>query len=225
MKAAVTTALIIACASLAIAQTMHRCERDGKISFSDVPCAAGAKATTKAYAPSGGATGTLEMQVAVKTYPVEGRNYDALTASLRARGPQGFHGLAKWRVSYEFTSKRERGLCRVDTVRVTIAGEILMPHWTEASLAQPALQRHWSDYYAALKVHEDGHIQHGRELAVLVKERLLGLGAVPCERLNATAQGEFNRLYANLRNRDAEYDARTGHGATQGAYFRRLPQF
>ena len=56
-----------------------------------------------------------------------------------------------------------------------------MPRWTEESSAPLELQRRWRDYYAALKRHEDGHIQHGRELALLVKERLMGLGAVPCD--------------------------------------------
>ncbi|MBI5912038.1 MAG: DUF922 domain-containing protein [Betaproteobacteria bacterium] len=71
----------------------------------------------------------------------------------------------------------------------------------------------------ALKRHEDGHIQHGRELALLVKERLMGLGVVPCDQMQALAEGEFQRLYGNLKARDQEYDARTNHGATQGTVF------
>jgi hypothetical protein len=38
-----------------------------------------------------------------------------------------------------------------------------------------------------------------------------------CDRLKTLARDESQRLYANLKARDKEYDARTNHGATQGA--------
>jgi hypothetical protein len=38
-----------------------------------------------------------------------------------------------------------------------------------------------------------------------------------CDRLKTLARDESQRLYANLKARDEEYDARTNHGATQGA--------
>jgi predicted secreted Zn-dependent protease len=210
--------------AIAGAQVLHRCERDGRISFSDVPCAAGAKATRKTYTGAA-ASGDLDLQVALKTYDVEGRDYDSLTASLRDRGPRGFHGLASWSVGYETTMAHDGNQCRLTSVRVKISGEILMPQWVDVTAAPLQLQRQWEDYYAALKRHEDGHIQHGRELALLIKERLLSLGTVPCDRIHALAKGEYDRLYTGLKDRDKEYDARTNHGETQGAYFRRPAQF
>lgn len=64
-------------------------------------------------------------------------------------------------------------------------------------------------------LHEDGHIQHGKEFAILLKERLLGLGVVPCAELDARADQTHNTLYSNLQARDAEYDRRTSHGLRQ----------
>lgn len=230
MKKSSLSGALLACLWLAAVNAhaqsqLYRCERDGRISYSDVPCEAGAKASQTTYASSTAATGTLDFQVGVKTYEVVGRDYESLRLSLRARGPSGFHGLAKWRVTYQYTTKRERELCQITTVVVRIAGEILMPHWVDQAKAPAQLQRQWDQYYAALKTHEDGHIQHGRELALLVKERLLGLSAAPCDQMQALAQGEFDRLYGNLRTRDKEYDARTNHGETQGASFRRLREY
>jgi len=201
----------------ALAQ-VYRCDLDGEVAFSDQPCRPGARATRKHY-DTARASGLLDLQVTVTHYPVAGASYDALTRSLSANGPKGFHGLASWRTGYKFTTTRQADRCRIDTVTTHVRGEILMPRWVDETSAPRALQRRWTDYYAALKRHEDGHIQHGRELALLVKERLLGIGSVPCDEVQALAQGEFDRLYRNLKTRDQEYDARTGHGATQGAWF------
>jgi predicted secreted Zn-dependent protease len=209
--------LLCAAATGSHAQT-YRCERDGRIAFSDRPCEAGAKSTRKDYSAAG-ASGVLDLDVAVKHYTVQGRDYPSLLASLNANGPRGYHGIAGWKVGYQYTTKQRRDACQIDSVRVKITGEILMPRWADEQSAPQALQRRWSDYYAALKLHEDGHIQHGRELALLMKEKLMGLGAVPCDRTKGLAQAEFQRLYGNLSARDQEYDARTNHGATQGARF------
>jgi len=210
--------LLLAVANGVQAQ-VYRCERDGKIAFSDRPCETGSRASQKAYATSL-ASGALDLQIAVARYAIQGRDYDSLSRSLRANGPKGFHGFANWNVSYEYTTKRHRDGCQIATVRTKVSGEILMPQWADEQAAPLELQRRWSDYYGALKRHEDGHIQHGRELAQLVNERLMGLGVVPCNQLRVLTQGEFQRLYGNLKARDQEYDARTNHGETQGAVFR-----
>ena len=134
-------------------------------------------ATRKHY-DTASASGLLDLQVTVTHYPVAGASYDALTRSLSANGPKGFHGLASWRTGYKFTTTRQADRCRIDTVTT-----------------------------------------HVRELALLVKERLLGIGSVPCDEVQALAQAEFERLYRHLKTRDRQYDARTGDGATQGAWF------
>lgn len=216
-KAILACLLLFQSAGEALAQ-VYRCEQDGKLAFSDQPCKAGAKASQKDYATSG-AGGTLDLQIAVKHYAVQGRDYASLAQSLKANGPKGFHGLASWKIGFEYTTKKQRDACQVNTVRVKVDGEILMPKWADETAAPLELQQRWTTYYAALKRHEDGHIQHGRELALLVKERLLGLGVVPCDQVQALAAGEFQRLSGNLKARDQEYDARTQHGATQGAQF------
>jgi predicted secreted Zn-dependent protease len=198
---------------------IYRCEQNGKLAFSDQPCKAGAKATQKDYAPSASPSGTLDMQVAVRHYPVQGRDYASLSQSLKANGPKGFHGLATWNIRYDYTTRKQRDGCQVDTVQVKVSGEILMPNWADETAAPADLRQRWSAYYAALKQHEDGHIQHGRELALLVKEKLMGLGVVPCESVQGRTESEFQRLTGNLKARDQEYDARTQHGASQGAQF------
>ncbi len=197
---------------------IYRCEHGGKISYSDQTCEAGAKSTKKAYSPST-ASGTLDLQVVVTNYAVAGQDYESLLNSMNVNGPKGFHGLASWKIRKEFATTTAKDGCRITTVRLTVTGEILMPLWGDKSTAPADLQQRWARYYDALKVHEDGHIQNGKELGVLVKERLMSLGTLPCERLPEIAEREYQRVYGNLRSRDKEYDVRTNHGATQGARF------
>ena len=210
--------LVLLLAAGAAQGQIYRCEREDSVAYSDRPCEAGAKSSSKTYAAAG-PTGALDMQVSVVHYDVRGLDYPSLVRSVRANGPNGFHGLAKWNVAFDNSMEPRGSDCAISAVRVRVTGEILMPRWVDAAAAPLDLQRRWNDHYAALQRHEDGHIQHGRELAILVKERLMGLGVMACDRLNALARGESQRLYENLKLRDKEYDARTNHGATQGASF------
>jgi len=150
---------------------------------------------------------------------VQGRDSGSLAQSLRANGPKGFHGHASWKVGYQYTTRKYTAGCQVDTVTVKLEGEIVMPRWVDESGAPNELQQRWRNYYAALKRHEDGHIQNGRDLAQLLKQRLQGMGIVPCEKVQGQADAEFQRLLADYRSRDRDYDERTRHGATQGAQF------
>jgi predicted secreted Zn-dependent protease len=164
-------------------------------------------------------SGGLDTKIIWNRYPVTGRDYASLVRSLSANGPKGFHGLANWDISYQYTTVPSGTMCRFDSVRLTVKGEILMPKWTDEAAAPPSLRQRWQDYYAALQQHEEGHVQHGNELAALVQEKFLGYGDMACGQAKAIAQSEFDRLYNNLKNRDKEYDQRTQHGATQGARF------
>lgn len=194
---------------------IHRCARDGKVAFSDQPCAPGDQATRLNY-NAGSTAGAVALRLVTKHYDVRGTRRDALLRSLQTNGPMGYHGLAQWQIGYLFTTAVVSNGCRIDNVVVTIDGEILMPRWTDRNDAPAELQRKWTDYYGALMRHEEGHIGHGKEFAALLKQRLMGLGVVSCERIKELAQTEFQRLHQNLSSRDKEYDARTKHGVEQG---------
>jgi predicted secreted Zn-dependent protease len=211
-------ALAVLAACECSAAQVYRCEHGGKISYSDQPCDAGAKSTQKTYSPSP-ASGTLDLQVVVTHYAVTGQDYQSLLNSMNVNGPRGFHGLANWKIRKGFTTTKTKDGCQIATLHLAVTGEILMPRWEDKSTASADLQQRWARYYDALKLHEDGHIQHGRELALLIRGRLMSLGTLPCERLPEIAEGEYQRVYSNLKSRDKEYDVRTNHGATQGARF------
>ena len=73
-----------------------------------------------------GPTGALDIQVSVTHYDVRGLDYPSLVRSVRANGPKGFHGLAKWNVAFDHSMEPRGGDCAISAVRVRVTGEILM---------------------------------------------------------------------------------------------------
>jgi predicted secreted Zn-dependent protease len=193
---------------------VFRCEQHGKTVFSDLPCEAGAKASKKEYATVHG-NAQVDFNVQLTHYDVRGQDKMSVFRSLDANGPKGFHGLASWKIDYKYSAGEDKGDCYVREIRTQVSGAILMPRWIDESSASPDLRVWWQTLYSRLMRHEEGHVQHGRELAQLINERLLGLGTQPCGQLPGLARQEFDRLVTNLKGRDKEYDARTNHGRIQ----------
>lgn len=207
----------------ASAQTVHRCEQNGKTIYSQFPCAQNQKAKQIDMKATDVASSQLISNLVWKTYDVDGKDYGSLLRSLAVNGPKAndksFHGLAKWRVGYKYETKLSGRACKFSRITLTLDGEILIPVWRDEASAPAHLREHWGRYYAALKAHEEGHIQHGKELALRLREQFLGVGDFECNEVAALAQREFETTYNSLKNRDEEYDQRTQHGATQGAFF------
>lgn len=191
---------------------VYRCGPPGAAVFSDRPCADGG---TQLKALSASPTGAVEFEVPVFHYEVHARELRGAVHAIRTQNPGGFWGWAGWQVHYKYEHTETGGSCAVKHVTVRVQGKITMPRWVNEAEATQAEQTEWRRMYADLKRHEDGHIQHGREFALLLKERLLGMAAGPCGELAARASGERQRLLANLQQRDAEYDRRTDHGLRQ----------
>jgi predicted secreted Zn-dependent protease len=212
-------AVACAVAPHAASAQVYKCVDNGRIIFTEIPCAQGVPSTPMTLKNASPKSGGLDTKIIWNRYPVSGQDYASLVRSLSANGPKGFHGLSSWDISYQYTTVPAGNMCRFDTIRLTVKGEILMPKWTDEAAAPPTLRQRWQDYYAALQQHEEGHVQHGNELAALIQEKFLGYGDMACGQAKAIAQSEFDRLYNNLKNRDKEYDQRTQHGATQGARF------
>jgi predicted secreted Zn-dependent protease len=212
MKLALSAATLLLASSALHAQ-IYKCTPAGSIVFSDRPCAegAGVKLKTATDAPNS----DVQVEVVTTHYPVTGSNVQTVAASIKASNPGGFWGWAHWKVDYVLGRSQRGSDCSVSNVSIHMAGQIMMPQWKEEKANSDSQQYWWQQLYASLMRHEQGHIQNGRDFELLLKQRLLGLGTVPCAELDARARREFDLLYANLGNRDREYDRRTQHGLRQ----------
>jgi len=71
---------------------------------------------------------------------------------------------------------------------------------------------------AALRLHEDGHRDHGLQAAQTILEVLQSFHA-SCETFEADANQAALNIIQHYAQQDRDYDARTQHGRTQGAVF------
>ena len=212
-------ALAAACSAGAHAQ-MYKCVgADGKPSYGDRPCATGAR---QSDVKSAGAAETAAPTIGFKSsarinyYELTSADYSGLHSELTAKGPGGFHGQAKWKVSYTFRwNPNGDGSCTVAGVVPVLDAEIALPRWTPGRSVSPAQRANWERYAERLKVHEDGHIDRGRQAAGAVA----GLSGMrgDCGSIQSTFQQRADEAIMRYSAMDAQYDAATNHGETQGA--------
>lgn len=205
-------AAALAGSTCTVGAQVYKCKQSGATIFTDKPCAESGAALAVA---GESANGRITVDVVTKHYQVSGRDSQAVYMSLKTNNPGGFMGWARWKVDYQIAPITRGDQCRVGSVSIRMVGDILMPQWIEEQSVADIQRSWWQQMYAGLKRHEDGHIQNGREFAVLLKQRLLGLGTVPCAELDDRARREYELLATNLRDRDREYDRRTQHGLRQ----------
>lgn len=104
----------------------------------------------------------------------------------------------------------------VHDLRVTVSAEVRMPRWEPATPPDSATLAWWSDFQAKLLEHERGHVRIAVDGAREIAETLRPLeGSVSCETLTMRANGAAQLIVVKERERQAEYDRRTGHGAQQ----------
>jgi predicted secreted Zn-dependent protease len=205
-------ATAIACVSLASHAQVFKCGQGAAAVFTDKPCEAGAQRVPLQVRSA--ADASVDFEILTRHYQVTAPNYRAAIKALHANSNE-FTAWARWKVDYKFDTKPVDAGCTLSALRLKVIGDILMPSWSDEGGASPADQAAWRNMYAILKRHEDGHTQNGREFALLLKERLMGMGVLPCAALQSRVEQEYRRLYANLRDRDNEYDRRTDHGRRQ----------
>lgn len=150
-------------------------------------------------------------------YDVQGADFNALLGALNARGRH--HGRADWKLGYRYQSRAGAGSCAVSAFSTELELVMTLPRWTPPANAQPGLAARWDRYLAALRGHEEGHLEHGRDAERELKALAAGLSAPDCNALDAALRQRFSKLIADYQARDRDYDARTGHGKTQGAWF------
>jgi len=191
-------ALVLAPAS---AIALDKCVgADGKVTYSDHGCASDTKRSN-----------------------VEGSNSmaDASIDYYDVSAPGGLTANTSWHLAYQYSSRSgSGGTCAVGTVTTQLALKVRMPRWTPKADDSTAVAARWSRYISALQVHESGHLQIGRDFESGFKRAALATTAANCGELNSALRTLFDSMLDQARARERDYDARTGHGATQGAVFK-----
>ncbi|MFN8518229.1 MAG: DUF922 domain-containing protein [Chloroflexota bacterium] len=141
--------------------------------------------------------------------PVAESGYEVVASTLAdvaaAIGGRPEAGQVSWAPSLDF--HQTDGI--IDSVTISVAIELQMPSWAPPSTMLPKARAEWSRWYAALRAHEQGHIDLVHQLFDGQAARMLGKPVATGQRLFAGAK-------ASLATKSRAYDARTGHGIRQG---------
>jgi predicted secreted Zn-dependent protease len=135
---------------------------------------------------------------------------------MNSKGPKGFHGHTTWTVRYNFQSGRDAdSRCVVSVVTPVLAAEIVLPRWMPGSSVTAEQRRNWELYSERLKLHEDGHVAHGRQAAEALA-KMAGMRG-DCGSIDSNFKQRAEEVLRRYSAMDVEYDKTTNHGATQGA--------
>ncbi len=128
-----------------------------------------------------------------------------------------FHGYTRWQVRWRFYWFQEAsGRCRMERVQVNLESEITLPRLSRGDASQ---QRRFTSYLEALRRHELGHVDLGRQAAHAIDRHLAGLPPQPdCASLETRANAGGMELLRHFQARERQFDRDTGHGRSQGAY-------
>jgi predicted secreted Zn-dependent protease len=175
-------------------------------------------ALAAALAPSAlAASGGPRVAHATMRYYAVGGTTDAqIRARLSARAPaspDGFKGDAftRWNFRWSWPGYGSAS-CDLGKATVTLAVVVSFPRWTHPAGASAAVVADWGRYTRALARHEQGHVDYAVAREVFV---LRAIRHATCSTADAAARAQLSLIRAH----DVAYDARTHHGATQGAHF------
>lgn len=155
-------------------------------------------------------------------YPVTGATVGEIHQSMSRSRPwkeKSTHdGLTDWRIQWRYQITSSPGECRLAAFTTTTTITITLPRWVRPTNALPEATTNWSRYITALGHHEAGHAQHGLAAVAEQHRRISQLGPDPnCDALKKRINDLAQQIVDDYGRRDREYDARTEHGAKQGA--------
>lgn len=126
------------------------------------------------------------------------------------------HSHTQWQVKWNFHSMLKRGMCRITRVDVTVTGKITLPRLVGGN---PELRGKFEKYLPALRTHELGHYENGRNAAADIERRMLALPEMSsCNALQDAANNLGDSTVDFYAGKDKEYDHETLRGKTQGAW-------
>lgn len=183
------------------------------------PCVPQGSPIIKAASLSGLPTGYHESQPEITYYQVYGNTPSSIYDQIMACGPL-FSGGTRYAAatSYQFNwgfqaTPTEAGNCRLDSVKVVVRSDILMPSWQKSANATAKAASYWSSSSKNLLNHELGHANITYKAAQSLYQQLLSLpSAESCDVIRAQANSLGNKARADTYQAQLAYDRATNHG-------------
>lgn len=184
-------------------------------------CTFGAQPPTDSPAPTSQPSINSIQEVSIPNaeviyYDISGSTESELRAQLDALSPVGYDNYkgdatTNWYIGWNWPGYGTSD-CDLTQTEVTYSVKVTMPRWKSPADADPQLVNKWNNYVQALALHETGHVNFVVQNYQSVKTAIQN---ATCDTAEAAAQAALEPI----RQMDIDYDAETGHGATQGARF------
>lgn len=91
-----------------------------------------------------------------------------------------------------------------------------LPKWKQPHNTPDEITRQWRDFMKKLTAHEMWHAEASRRGTFEVYQALLPMTDSTCDRLDARAKAEVQRISTLIEQRNKEYDQLTDHGRKDG---------
>lgn len=143
--------------------------------------------------------------VPVVTYPVHGASWEDIRTFINCTDVEA---ATYQRSGFSAHRSTRRGVCRLTDVVVSAVVVVALPNWLEAEAAPPEDREHWASWLARTQAHERGHVALA---ARMHRELAAALADAPCDAVDS----RYDKLNADLRRLQADYDDCTCHGACQ----------
>jgi predicted secreted Zn-dependent protease len=173
-----------------------------------------------------GANGVqLTQRIEYKTYAVSGCNVDDISSSLRSSTNQSSAGRYEVGVTssttrYSYKYQEQGGSCRLNGASITSDITVMLPELpNQQGISADTLGR-WQAFMAALRTHEQGHVDIILKSAGVIKSTFEGqTQSMPCPQLETTLKGAVQRETDVANTANEAYDNSTNHGVNQGVAF------
>jgi predicted secreted Zn-dependent protease len=162
--------------------------------------------------------------VTTNYYAGSGTTARALRASLIQARPwkdsDNRDGETRWNIEWNFELSENANGCRLRSLSTKTTITIILPKWNPPPSPPSNLVERWKKYSDALQRHEASHAQMAREAAVEIRKRVLALPeSAPCQKWRESIQATANKVIAEFREKDTQFDKQTDHGRKDGAWF------
>jgi predicted secreted Zn-dependent protease len=138
---------------------------------------------------------------------------------IRAASGWRDYGDTQWSIKTNYDFATSGSSCEPTRVDVSLDLHITLPRLRNPDVLSPELRTEWEKFLRALREHEANHKRIAIECAERVSAELAAVGSLRCELLEGRMQSITEAVTSTCHARNADYDLRTGHGASEGATF------
>jgi predicted secreted Zn-dependent protease len=168
------------------------------------------------------ASAQSETKITTNYYTVSANTPRELRAALnREKAPKGLDASdarTGWNIQWTYRVAPADTGCQLRSFETRTTITVTLPKWDATPEAQPGMEQRWKDYLKALAKHEDGHRAIAASAATEMHKRVHAIKETPtCDGLTEAIKKAAHETLSEFRAKEAQYDRKTEHGATQGA--------